>query len=174
MKDLFLKNKSCLLSIIACLIVVCPVLGQSPNKPEPIIPDKIFIFHNSIRDLKEFRAYAEIAAHLKPYGKVEIDIGVLAEKSPMHQLNFRSGWHDYGAYMATLWAFFPHPKLAPFLPKEWVESNRKLLLGKVAILKELGLDAVFSENETQFLPEEFFRQYPHLRGPRVDAPARST
>ena len=174
MMKIFLRFKPCLLTVIAVFIVVCQAMSKPSKTPGPSIPDKTFIFHNAIRDLKEFRAYAEIAAHLKPFGKVEIDIGVLAEKSPMHKVNFRSGWHEYGAYMATLWAFFPHPKLAPYLPQEWVELNRKLLLGKVAILKELGLDAVFSVNETQFLPEAFFRQYPHLRGPRVDAPARST
>jgi hypothetical protein len=85
----------------------------------------------------------------------------------------RSPWHDYGAYMATMWAFYPHPKLAPHLPAEWVARNRELLLAKVAVLKELGLDAVFSGNKTQFLPESFFREYPHLRGPRVDHPMRS-
>src|SRR5208282_1534989 len=42
-----------------------------------------------------------------------------------------------------------------------------------AILKELKLDAVFSGTNTQMLPEDFFRQYPHLRGPRVDNPVRS-
>jgi len=173
MKNVFLKFKPHRLAVVAFLIVACPALGQ-PVKPESKIPGKTFIFHNAIRDLKEFRAYADIAARLKPYGKVEIDIGVLAEKSPMHKLNFRSGWHEYGAYMATMWAFFPHPKLVPHLPADWVIANRKLLLGKVAILKELELGAVFSGNETQFLPESFFRQYPTLRGPRVDSPSRST
>jgi hypothetical protein len=130
---------------------------------------KTFIFHNSIRDLSEFRGYAEIASRLTPYGTVELDIGVLAEKSPTHMPGFRSPWHDYGAYMATMWAFFPHPALAPHLSSDWVAKNRALLLGKVAILEEMGLEAVFSANESQFLPESFFREYPHLRGPRVDA-----
>jgi hypothetical protein len=153
--------------------VIWAVAAQPPEASAPSIPGKTFIFHNSIRDLTEFRAYAEIAARLKPYGTVAIDIGVLAEKSPTHMPGIRSPWHDYGAYMATMWAFFPHPTLAPHLSSNWVAKNRKLLLGKVAILEELGLGAVFSANETQFLPESFFRQYPHLRGPRVDAPTRS-
>jgi hypothetical protein len=139
----------------------------------PATAAKTFVFHNAIRDLDEFRAYAAIAARLKSYGTVQVDIGVLAEKSPVHIPGVRSPWHDYGAYMATMWAFFPHPKLAAHLPAGWVAKNRALLLAKVAILKELGLEAVFSANETQFLPESFFRQYPHLRGPRVDHPRRS-
>ena len=96
-----------------------------------------------------------------------------SESSPVHKAGVRSPWHDYGSYMATVWAFFPHPKLAPHLPAEWVAKNRELLLAKVAVLRKQGLEAVFSANETQFLPESFFRQYPHLRGPRVDHPLRS-
>jgi hypothetical protein len=134
---------------------------------------KTFVFHNSIRDLEEFRAYAQIAARLKPYGNVQVDLGVLAERNPVHTPSVRSPWHEYGAYMATEWAFFPPPKLAPYLPAEWVAKNRELLLAKVAILKELQLDAVFSGTNTQILPESFFQQYPHLRGPRVDNPVRS-
>ena len=139
----------------------------------PAAVGKTFVFHNSIRDLNEFRTYAQIAARLKPYGNVQVDLGVLAEKNPVHTVSVRSPWHEYGAYMATEWAFFPPPKLAPYLPAEWVAKNRELLLAKVAILKELKLDAVFSGTNTQMLPESFFRQYPHLRGPRVDNPARS-
>lgn len=152
----------------------CAASFSSHNDSGPDVPERTFIFHNSIRDLQEFRRYAEIAASLKPYGNVLVDIGVLAEKSPMHQLDFRSGWHDYGTYMATMWAFFPHPRLASHLPMQWVINNRNLLLGKVEILDKLGLNAVFSANETQFLPESFFREHPHLRGPRVDAPHRTT
>jgi hypothetical protein len=75
--------------------------------------------------------------------------------------------------MAVAWAFFPHPRIAPHLPAEWVAKNRQLLLDKVAILQKFNLEAVFSANETQFMPESFFREYPHLRGPRVDKPTRS-
>ncbi|MCX6622260.1 MAG: hypothetical protein NTY38_14570 [Acidobacteria bacterium] len=151
------------------LLAFCLCLLATPA----LAAGKTFIFHNAIRDLGEFRAYAGTAARLKRYGTVQIDIGVLAEKSPVHMPGVRSPWHDYGAYMATMWAFFPHPKLAPYVPAEWVARNRQLLLGKVAILRELGLEAVFSANETQFLPEPFFRKYPELRGPRVDHPLRS-
>jgi hypothetical protein len=134
---------------------------------------KTFIFHNSIRNLDEFRGYVEIASRLKRYGRVQVDLGVLAEKNPVHIPGVRSPWHDYGAYMATAWAFFPHPRIAPHIPAEWVNKNRALLLAKVEILEEFHLEAVFSANETQFMPESFFREYPDLRGPRVDKPTRS-
>lgn len=148
-------------------------VARESHNDAAAVSGKTFVFHNSIRDLNEFRAYAQIAARLKRYGNVQVDIGVLAEKNPVHMVSVRSPWHQYGAYMATEWAFFPPPQLAPYLPAEWVTKNRELLLAKVAILKELKLDAVFSGTNTQMLPEEFFRQYPQLRGPRVDNPRRS-
>ncbi|MEK7405427.1 MAG: hypothetical protein AAB225_09985 [Acidobacteriota bacterium] len=151
-------------------LITCLLAAVAPELPAA---SRTFLFHNAIRNLDDFRAYAGIAARLKPYGAVQVDIGVLAERSPVHLAGIRSPWHDYGSYMATMWAFFPHPKLAPHLPAEWVAKNRELLLAKVAVLRELRLEAVFSGNETQFLPESFFRQYPHLRGPRVDHPMRS-
>jgi len=169
----------------ACLLLVALALtsatqegmvvaaGNEAQGNATAAPGKTFVFHNSIRDLNEFRTYAQIAARLKRYGNVQVDLGVLAERNPVHTVSVRSPWHQYGAYMATEWAFFPPPKLAPYLPAEWVARNRELLLAKVAILKELKLDAVFSGTNTQMLPESFFRQYPHLRGPRVDNPIRS-
>jgi hypothetical protein len=147
--------------------------GNTSHSNGTVALGKTFVFHNSIRDLNEFRAYAQTAARLKRYGNVQVDLGVLAERTPVHTVSVRSPWHQYGAYMATEWAFFPPPKLAPYLPAEWVAKNGKLLLAKVAILNELKLDAVFSGTNTQMLPESFFRQYPHLRGPRVDNPVRS-
>jgi hypothetical protein len=154
-----------ILAFFVCLLgVTAPVMPAA---------SRTFVFHNAIRNLDEFRTYAGVAARLKPYGAVQVDIGVLVERSPVHMPGVRSPWHDYGSYMATMWAFFPAPKLAPHLPAEWVSKNRELLLAKAAVLRKLGLEAVFSANETQFLPESFFRQYPHLRGPRVDHPMRS-
>ena len=45
---------------------------------------RVFLFSNASRDLSEFRAFAKVAARLKPYGRVQINIGVLADKS----------WHE--------------------------------------------------------------------------------
>ncbi|WP_321474714.1 hypothetical protein [uncultured Paludibaculum sp.] len=144
----------------------------SAAKP-PASGGRVFILTNSSRDLAEFRAFAQAASALKPYGRVQIDIGVLAEKS-WHELPpGRSPWHEYASFMPAPDKFFPHPKIAPFLPADWVARNRQLLLGKAAILRELGLEAAFSSKDSHFLPEAFFEKYPHLRGPRVDHPRRS-
>lgn len=137
------------------------------------VPEKTFILKSSTRDIDEFRRFVKIAARLKPYGRVQVDIGILADKSWYEMPSGGSPWHEYATDAGAMYKFFPHPKIAPFLPAEWVAANRKLLLAKAAMLREAGLDAAFSSNDTHFLPEEFFHKYPDLRGPRVDHPRRS-
>ena len=70
--------------------------------------------------------------------------------------------------------FYPHPKIAPHMPAAWVAAKRNLLLAKAGLVKELGLEAIFRGKNSHILPESFFSQYPHLRGPRCDHPRRST
>ena len=133
-----------------------------------------FIFGNSDRDIEEFKKFAQVASRLKPYGDVQIHIGELADKSWYEMPAGNSPWHEYANEGSCLAKFFPHPKIAPFIPADWVAKNRELMFQKAAVLRELGLNAVFSGDETHFIPAAFFEQYPHLRGPRVDHPRRST
>ncbi|MEW5977461.1 MAG: hypothetical protein AB1898_16840 [Acidobacteriota bacterium] len=143
-----------------------------PLRSEPVSP-RLFIFSNASRSLDEFRAVAKVASRLKRYGRVQVDIGALADKA-WHELpKDDSPWHEYASWASTTAKFFPHPKISPFFPSEWIAQNRTLLLAKAAILREMGLEAAFSSKSSFFLPEAFFQQYPHLRGPRVDHPRRS-
>jgi hypothetical protein len=132
-----------------------------------------FIFGNSDRDIHEFREFAQVASGLKPYGEVQIHIGELADKSWYEMPAGNSPWHEYANEGSCLSKFFPHPKIAPFIPADWVARNRELMFAKAAVLRELGLKGAFSGDETHFMPAAFFEQYPHLRGPRVDHPRRS-
>jgi hypothetical protein len=157
-----MKRIFCLAGLLAACAAMAAAAGE-----------KTFILKSSTRDLNEFRAFVKIASRLKPYGNVQVDIGVLADKSWYEIPKGGSPWHEYASDHGTLYKFYPHPKIAPFLPADWVEKNRQLLLAKARILREAGLDAAFSSNDTHFLPEAFFRRYPHLRGPRVDHPRRS-
>lgn len=136
-------------------------------------PERVIIFSNSSRDLADFRAFAKTACRMKRYGRVQIDIGVLAGKATFELPPGGNEWHQYAVFNASLSKFFPHPKIAPFRPPEWVAKNRELLLAKAATLREYGLEAALSSNDTHYLPEAFFERYPHLRGPRVDHPRRS-
>ena len=135
--------------------------------------DKVIILRNVSHDLNSFRPYVELAARLKPYGQVQMDIGALADKSWYEIPPEGSPWHEYACYVSAPWKFYPHPKIAPHLPADWVAANRKLLLEKAAVIRGLGLGALMESKDTHMLPESFFREYPALRGPRVDHPRRS-
>lgn len=161
-------SRQLLLLVILLLLATSPISVASARGE-----GRTFLFSNASRDLEEFRAFAKLASSLKSYGRVQIDIGVLADKS-WHETPRGSPWHEYASYNSAPAKFFPHPRIAPYFPADWVARNRALLLAKAAILREMGLDAAFTGKETHFLPESFFRDYPHLRGPRVDHPRRAT
>ncbi|MEA2063583.1 MAG: hypothetical protein U9P14_07805, partial [Gemmatimonadota bacterium] len=95
---------------------------------------------NSSHNLEDFRPFAHLATRLKPYGRVQIEISALADKSWYEIPEGGSPWHEYCCYISTPWKFFPHPAIAPHIPADWVEANRKLLLDKAALARELGLE----------------------------------
>lgn len=135
---------------------------------------RVFIINTPVKDLDEFRILVKQAVLLKPYGKVKINIGSLADKS-FHEIPVQgSSWHEYASSNPTPYKFFPYPKLAPFIPAEFVKKNRQLLLEKAKILRENGLEGAFIGYEPNFMPAAFFDAYPSLLGPRVDHPRRST
>jgi len=134
--------------------------------------EKRFILNRATRDMDNFKAFAKEAAKLKAYGRVLVDISALADKA-FHELpEGGSSWHEYAVNNAALHRVFPHPKLVPHLPMAWVKKNQELLLAKSAVLRKLGLEAAFHANEPHYWPESFWREHPHLRGPRVDHPRR--
>jgi len=134
---------------------------------------RVFVIHSPVRDLTEFRELARQAAMLKPFGRVEINISTLADKGFYEIPEGNNFWYEYASYNPTPYKFFPDPRIAPFLPAEFVKKNRDMLLAKAKILREFGLDAAFWCYEPNFIPEAFFEKYPHLRGPRVDHPRRN-
>ena len=134
---------------------------------------RTFIINTSIRDLDEFRKLVKLATRLKPYGTVQINISTLADKGYYEFPKGESPWHEYASNKQTPYKFFPDPKIAPFLPTEFVKKNRQLLLDKAKILRENGMEAAFFGSEPNFLPSVFFDAYPNMRGPRLDHPRRS-
>jgi hypothetical protein len=133
---------------------------------------KVFVIHAPIRDLGEFRELARQAARLKPFGRVEVNISTLADKGFYEIPKGNNFWYEYASYNPTPYKFFPDPKIAPFIPAEFVRKNRDLLLAKAKILREFGLEAAFWCYEPNFIPEAFFETYPQFLGPRVDHPRR--
>jgi hypothetical protein len=134
---------------------------------------KRFIVHCPTADLVAFEAVVREAARLKPYGEVLVVVSDLAGKG-LHEIPpGGSGWHEYAVNSPSLHRVFPHPALAPHVPAAFTRRNRELLLAKAAALARLGLGAAFRGVEPFFVDEAFFRERPHLRGPRVDHPRRS-
>ena len=134
--------------------------------------DRVFVVHAPIRNMGVFEQFAELAARLKPYGRVEINVSNLAEKSAFEVPPGGSPWHEYASYNPTPHKFFPSKKLAPFLPAEHVKRNREVLEAKREIINRHGIGAAFWSYEPNFLPEAFYEKYPHLRGARSDHPRR--
>ena len=144
-----------------------------PNRLNQKDQKQTFIINNCISDLNDFRKLVDAAGPLKKFGTVQINIGTLADKSFYEIPEGGNPWNEYASNNATLFKFFPDPKIAPFLPAGFVAKNRQLLLDKAKILRENGMEAAFFANEPGFLPSAFFEKYPQLRGPRVDHPRRS-
>jgi len=162
-------------SAFLLLWLAVPSFFISAGAQQARAAEKVFMFGSrGSKNLEEFRAYAELAARMKTYGRVQIQISAQADKSWYEIPEGGSPWHEYACSIPAPWKFYPHPKIAPHIPAEHVEKNRRLLLAKAAIVRELGLEAIFVAKNTHMLPESFFREYPHLRGPRVDHPRRST
>jgi hypothetical protein len=135
--------------------------------------DQTFVINTCITDLTEFRELVKAASRLKKFGTVRINVSTLADKG-FHEIpKGGNPWNEYASNLAAVYKFFPDPKIAPFIPSDFVMKNRKLLLDKAKILHENGMEAAFFANEPAFLPSAFFDSYPLLRGPRVDHPRRS-
>ncbi len=135
--------------------------------------EKLFIFHSPMTQVSEFKQLAASAAKLRKHGRVLVNISELADKSWFEIPEGGSPWHEYACYNPTPFKFFPHEKIAPHLPADWVERNRELLLAKTEVLQKLDIEAAFWGYEPNILPESFFEEFPHLRGARVDHPRRS-
>ncbi len=137
-------------------------------------PAKTFLFHSPTRSLDEYRALAKEAARYKPYGRVLMLVGCLADKWWQGVPRGGSAWHEYASYNPTLANLFPHPKLAPHVDAEGVKKNQAFIRAQHDVVKSLGLEAWLYVIEPTYLPEPFFEANPHLRGARVDHPRRST
>ena len=172
-KKIFLNLFICALVFSACDNVN---VKNSPS-PESIqsftSAEKIFSSGYTTTSIEDFTAYANQMARLKPFGRVDVSVNDLAEKDESMMPAGGSPWHEYATYNGAVHAFFPDPKLAPFLPSEFISKNRKLLLAKTSVIRELGLGANWRSTDPMFLPDAFFEKYPHLRGPRIDHPRRS-
>ncbi len=157
------------------LVLLVALLLSLATAVQSVAAEKTFMFNiRAARDIDTFRIYAKLATRMKKYGDVQIAISGLSDKNWFQIPEGGSPWHEYACYMSAPWMYYPHPEIAPHIPAEWVAANQKLLQAKRGIINELGLDAIFAAKNTEMLPESFFVAHPHLRGPRVDHPRRTS
>ena len=133
---------------------------------------KTFRFSFPSRDVESFRVFCKQLDRFKNYGRVCVEISGVSGPARFEMPPGGSGWHEYASYNSSFCKYFPHPKIAKHLPADWVKKNRDLLLAKAKIVRDAGFTASFSGHEPCFLPESFFKEFPHLRGPRIDHPRR--
>src|SRR5207247_2268298 len=93
----------------------------SVGQPEGTIQNendegRTFIISTYSRDIDDFKKQVSYAAQLKPYGRVQINISTLADKSFYEIPKQRSPWHQYACNNAATCKFFPDAKIAPFIP----------------------------------------------------------
>jgi hypothetical protein len=79
-------------------------------------------------------------------------------------------WYMHHASLLTI---FPPKDFLPFVDKDYADKVSVILEKRCAILRKLGLKAVWNANEPAVMPEAFFTAHPELRGPRIDQPNRS-
>ena len=80
---------------------------------------------------------------------------------------------EWYLHHASLLTIFPPKDVQPYVNREYADKVAAILEQRCAILRKLGLKAVWNANEPAVLPEAFFTAHPELRGPRIDQPNRS-
>ena len=141
---------------------------------QPVKGGSKFILYVVSDNIINFQQHVQAASRLTKFGSVQINVGTLADKA-FHEIP-QSGnpWAEYASNNASLSKFFPHAEIAPFIPASFVQKNRELLLAKVKLLRQYGMQGTIFANEPAYLPAAFFEAQSQLRGPRVDHPRRST
>jgi hypothetical protein len=120
-------------------------------------------------DLAEFERKAVLCKEL---GATHV---VITEGLPLATWEFDKddpypAWYMHHASLLTI---FPPKDVLPFVNKDYADKVSAILEKRCAILRKLGLKAVWNANEPAVLPEAFFTAHPELRGPRIDQPSRS-
>ena len=132
---------------------------------------KTIIVHAMSRDIDTYRLMADEAVRLKPYGRVLLLVGNLADKWWDAVPPGGSPWHEYASYNPTFFNVFPHPMIAPHLDMAWVKRNQDYLTRQLEVVRERELGAYFFSVRTACGPSQarYARGIRDVRGPRGDA-----
>jgi hypothetical protein len=131
------------------------------------------ILNYATPDLERFEEVARAAAALSARYDVRLVVSHMARKDTRQLIDPGDPYLEYSAILPDLFRFAPPDAVAPFVDRSLVAANVELARDKLAVLRRYGLQGAFLGREPVYLPEAFYGEYPHLRGPRVDHPRRS-
>ena len=80
-------------------------------------------------------------------------------------------WYTY--WGPSMDQFVTSPLFEGVFPKDYLARNLADLKHLAAVVESFGLKPIFMGYEPRYVPEDFLRRHPELRGPRVDHPLRS-
>jgi hypothetical protein len=80
-------------------------------------------------------------------------------------------WYTY--WGPSMDQFVTSPLFDGVFPKDYLDRNLADLKKVVALVESFGMKPIFMGYEPRYVPEEFLKRRPDLRGPRVDHPLRS-
>lgn len=108
-------------------------------------------------------------------GFTHVEINGLATAIPIEQELGRTD-ESYGAYYShspDLEQFVETELTQGTFPAEYLAANLNRLKKMANLATKYGLSPGFGAYSPRSMPENFFRRYPTLRGPRIDHPFRS-
>lgn len=102
-----------------------------------------------------------------------VEVNGLATPHPWEQGPPDEFYPDFYTYCPALDQFTTSRLNRGFYPREYLDANLARLKENVKLAVKYGLTPGLLSFEPRSMPEEFFRRYPTLRGPRIDHPFRS-
>ena len=132
-----------------------------------------FVVGYPVRKAADLEGIAKKVEVLKRHGRVNLIVGMVAERTDADLPPGGSPWHEFTVYLSTWQKLFPHSKMRPFLDMKHVARNHALLKDTLKVARRHGYGAATSFHTPFYMPEEFFAKYPQYRGARCDHPRRS-
>ena len=155
-----MKKRICILIPIAVAAFLCQAREKRVNFSCDHVPDS------------EYRAFAELGKSLGAthVSACEVEDSLWQWDAAM---NRKDPYPNWSMHRPALLKFVTPEPLKPYFPEAYTRRNRVALEKRAAILKELGLKALFVGMEPMYWPEQAFRDHPSWRGPRVDQARRA-
>ncbi|MEX0332422.1 MAG: hypothetical protein AB3N64_13455 [Puniceicoccaceae bacterium] len=157
-------NPKSVFPLLASLLLHCSIMSIASAAPE------VVIFQLAAKDLAGFERNAATAKEL---GATHMDISM---NLPPATWQMDPPDDPYPAWYVGQIDFlkaFPPPELEKHVDMDHAREVAEILTARCKILRKHGLKAFWKANTPQVLPESFFTDHPHLRGPRVDQPNRA-